>query len=79
MTDLLSTLAEVTLYEGYQIVFEALDPTTGAAVAGVKINSATITAEDLSSPIGGGAIENAVPLLTPLSLEDQYGDAAEAA
>lgn len=79
MTDLLSTLAEVTLYGGYQIVFEALDPTTGVAVAGVKINNATITAEDLTAPVGGGMIVDAVPLLTPLSLEDQLADTDEEA
>lgn len=79
MTDLLSTLAEVVLYEGYQIVFEALDPVTGAAVAGVLVNNGTITCEDLSVAIDGPLTDNVVPLLTPITLDEQPFEIVESA
>lgn len=63
-------MAVVVLYEGYQVIFEALDPVSGAAVAGVKVNNATITAEDLSLPIDGGPLDNLPPLFLPLPIDE---------
>lgn len=43
----------VDLDTGYTIRFTALDPTSGAVVAGVTVSSATILAQS----VGGGALE----------------------
>lgn len=75
MTALLSTMAEVTIGPGYSIVFEALDPSSLAAVAGVVVTTATLycDAPDLV-PEGAGLSED-VPLYTPVELNDQGVDA----
>lgn len=38
-------LPPVTLTDGYVITFEARDPTTGAAVAGVKVSNTVLFAD----------------------------------
>lgn len=35
----------------------AIDPTTGAAVSGVKVSAVNIDADDLSVPVGDGTQE----------------------
>lgn len=69
MAELLSTLAEATLSSGMSIVFEAIDPTTGAAVTGVKVSNIGIygdTPDDTTSP---AAPEPTAPLFVPLPQE----------
>lgn len=51
-------MAQVTLGPGYQIVFEAIDPTDGSPVSGVVVSNIAIGAADQS----GGA-SNPVSLL----------------
>jgi len=63
MAELLSTMAEVTLGPGYQIVFEAIDPTTGAPVSGVVVSEIAIGAEDISGTSSADQSPNA--LLVP--------------
>lgn len=41
-------MAVVELPGGASIVFEAVDPTSGAAVAGVVVNAQAVTAVDLT-------------------------------
>ena len=45
---------ESELEPGMQIVFEAIDPTTGAAVAGVTVSAIGILASGEGSHIGDG-------------------------
>jgi hypothetical protein len=45
----------------YNVVFEAIDPTTGAPVTGVQVDNIAIFGEN----VGGGVSERKVPLLTP--------------
>jgi hypothetical protein len=42
MTELIAPLPRVTLSNGMTIAFEAIDPTTGAAVANVKVSQVAI-------------------------------------
>lgn len=65
-------MAEATLPNGATIVFEAIDPTTGAAVTGVVVSHVAILAETVDTGLGGKvALEDAVPLWQPIALEDQ--------
>lgn len=52
---------------GSQLVFEAIDPTTGAAVAGVSVREVAVYADDL----GGGVldVQDVVPAWTPTEVE----------
>lgn len=63
----------------YTIQWAALDPVTGADVAGVTINNAAMLVSQVT-PGGFSALEadNFVPLLTPVSLEDQNVDVESA-
>jgi hypothetical protein len=45
----------LSLDSGMQIVFEAIDPTTGASVAGVIVSGVAIYANDLSTPVEDGS------------------------
>ncbi len=40
---LLSTLPEITLEKLYKVQFEAISPTTGAAITGVTVGNVSIT------------------------------------
>lgn len=46
-------MAQVTLGPGYQIVFEAIDPTDGSPVSGVVVSNIAIGAADGSGSTGG--------------------------
>jgi len=59
-------MAEVTLGPGYQIVFEAIDPTTGAPVSGVVVSEIAIGAEDMSGD-GAPTVITVTPYLLPQS------------
>lgn len=47
---------ELDLDAGYVVRFQALDPTTGAAVAGVVVNDASIMARNLGDDAGALAV-----------------------
>jgi len=63
-----SDMPLVDLPGGSLIVFEAVDPSTGAAVSGVNVTDVAVYADAL----GGGAIEieDVVPSWTPLEVEE---------
>lgn len=50
----------------WSFVFEAIDPDTGAAVAGVSVSNIAIYGQALD---GSGLVERKVPLLTPEEVE----------
>lgn len=72
--ELISTLAEATLIGGMQIVFEAIDPNTGANVTGVEVSAISIlcdTASGAAALAGGTApVDDSAPVFVPLSLDD---------
>lgn len=72
MTELLSTMAEATLAGGMYLAFEAIDPTTGAAVAGVKVSSVAVLAELLpGGTLARVTLDDAEPQWQPVALGDQ--------
>lgn len=72
--ELLSTMAQLPLDYQCVVAFEAIDPDTGAPVAGVIISGAVIYGNDLSAPgTGTDLASDAVPLLTPVELNEQTG------
>jgi hypothetical protein len=42
MAELISTMSQIALTNGCVIKFEAIDPTTGAAITGVKIKNPVV-------------------------------------
>jgi hypothetical protein len=64
---LLSTMPQITLEPQYILQFEAINPSTGAAVTGVTVGNASITTLQVAS--FGEA--QAVPLWIPLPTGDQ--------
>lgn len=74
MAELLSTMAQVPLDVGCRIVFEAIDPDTGAPVTGVVIQNANIYGYNLTPGAGSGqAPADEVPLWLPIPLEGADG------
>lgn len=77
MADLIGALPNLDLPAGFVVKFEAIDPTTGAAVAGVKVTAATIFgtrlfADAATGPDGGvTGLEGVVAPLTWLPVELQ--------
>jgi hypothetical protein len=63
-----SDMPMVDLPGGSLLVFQAIDPTTGAGVSGVDVAEIAVYADDL----GGGRIdtEDVVPSWTPLEVEE---------
>lgn len=45
MAELIAPLPRATLVSGMTIAFEAIDPTTGAAVSGVKVSNVAVYAD----------------------------------
>ncbi len=43
VNQLLSTMPEITLERLYKVQFEAIDPSTGAAVTGVTVGNVSVT------------------------------------
>ena len=64
-------MAELSLPGGSTVTFEAIDPTTGAAVAGVTVTSFTI----FGSQEGASTLEDIVPVYTPTIAEIGSGTA----
>lgn len=56
-------LPATVLVGGSIVAFEAIDPTTGAGVAGVTVGGVAIYGRDVSSEVS--ALEDVVPLYTP--------------
>ena len=72
MAELISTLAEATLVGGMFIRFEAIDPTSGAAVTGVKVSSVAVLAElQPGGTLAQVTLDDSVPQWTPIPLESQ--------
>lgn len=59
--ELIASFAPLELIHGCRIVFEAIDPATGANVAGVTVSAATITVD---APDDLPPAPDAPPLLT---------------
>jgi len=68
----ISTMATPLLVYGAQIIFECIDPTTGAAVTGVTITNPVVSGVNLSTEQAPApAIPPASPLWVPLPAADQ--------
>lgn len=51
---LMASMPIVELAPGFRLVLEAISPTTGLPVTGVKVSAIGVTATDLSGESGGG-------------------------
>lgn len=71
MTQLQSTMASLPLTDGCRAVFEAINPSTGATVAGVKIINPAIYGIDLSG--NERAVGSGLEAVTPLWLPEPVG------
>jgi hypothetical protein len=58
----------IELAGGMSIRFEAIDPATGSAVAGVSVSEVAIYGDALASPTGGVDV---IPAWTPLEVEQE--------
>lgn len=58
-------MAQVTLGPGYQIVFEAIDPTDGSPVSGVVVSNIAIGAADAAT--GQASPVDLTPFLLPVA------------
>ncbi len=56
------------LPDGYRVIFRALNPTTGADVAGVTVRNAVIFAANL----GGGNLDSGAFVANPLLLREGF-------
>ena len=63
MTELLSTMAQVTLGPGYLITLDAIDPSSGDEVTGVIVSNIAIGCSDLSGPVGDNPVGPTGPYL----------------
>lgn len=72
---LLAVMASLPLTDGCQAVFEAIDPTTGFAVNGVKIINPSVYGVDLTGApdAGGGGLVPVAPLWLPEPLGGEEG------
>lgn len=61
--ELLSTMPEIPLEAGNVIKFEAIDPNTGAAVSGVTVSLATLTAELIAGSLEETTLDNLPPVI----------------
>lgn len=72
MAELLSTLAQATLSGGMIVRFEAIDPTTGANVTGVKVSNVAVLANLEAAGLSGQVpLDDAIPQWVPVPLDDQ--------
>ena len=71
MSQLQAGLVQVPLTPGCQVVWEAINPTTGAQVAGVTVTNPTVYGRDLTAGAEQGAstIADVEPLFLPLPVE----------
>lgn len=67
MAELMSTLAQLTLANGMSITFEAISPTTGAAITGVKVSNVAVycAVPDAEASVPG-IPEPEAPLFIPI-------------
>lgn len=59
------------LEQSWRIQFAAVDPTSGAAVSGVKISNAAIICTQVGPTGGDAALLNEAPLWVAIPLGDQ--------
>jgi hypothetical protein len=74
VAELIAPLPRLTLVSGMTIAFEAIDPTTGAAVGGVVVSDAAIYADaaDLNESDASTVavtVPDVAPLWAPLPVE----------
>lgn len=67
-------MAKTTLISGMTIAFEAIDPSTGLAVSGVKISNAAVYGDDGSGQAAvveetAAPLEISAPLWAPLPVD----------
>lgn len=69
---LISTMAQPLMVFGGKMVFEAIDPTTGATVSGVEITNPVVSGINLSVVDDGGAsaLPDIEPLFTPVPVNE---------
>jgi hypothetical protein len=76
MAELIGPLASMTLQPGMMIVFEAIDPNTMAAVAGVKVTNVAVLADTASGADGtGGTVDltDVAPSFVPVPFGELGG------
>jgi hypothetical protein len=56
---------DVGIGDGWTVEWDAVDPSTGASVAGVIVSDANVTADDTSSGGGTGGFESGPFMLVP--------------
>lgn len=71
MAELLATLAPLTLIGGMEVRFEAIDATTGAAVAGVVVTDIAIFSEAGTAELSPSPSDDVEPLFLPIPLEGE--------
>lgn len=64
MLQLLSSMPKLKLERNYKVQFEAIDPTSGAAVTGVTVNNVSLTT-DQEATFGPTTPVAILPMLTP--------------
>jgi hypothetical protein len=74
VTEQIAPLPRATLANGMTIAFEAIDPTTGAAVTGVKVTNVAIYADGVDSTDAAVSpvevsLPDTAPLWAPLPVE----------
>jgi hypothetical protein len=56
---------DVVIGDGWTVEWDAIDPNTGASVAGVIVSDASVTAADLSAGGGAGGFDSGPFMLVP--------------
>lgn len=73
MAELIAPLPEMVLQPGMSVVFEAIDPASGAAVTGVKVTEVSIFGDTTSGgDTSGGSVNvtDVAPEFVPIPLGD---------
>lgn len=65
MAELLATMPVLPLTSDCVVKFEAINPTTGAAVSGVTVSQAVIYAVDIEGESSGGSVDSGPFMLVP--------------
>lgn len=72
MTELLSSLAQVTLSGGMVIAFEAIDPANAAAITGVQVSGVALLVDLLpGGSLASVQFDDQTAQWVPVPLEDQ--------
>lgn len=66
VNQLISTMAQpLMVYQG-RMVFEAIDPSTGAAVSGVEITNPVVAGVNLNSDAATDQVKDYSPIFVPI-------------